>query len=408
MSDFENHVFLGSCERMAEIPDGVVQTCVTSPPYFGLRDYGVEGQIGLEETVDAFIDRLVGVFREVKRVLRDDGTLWLNLGDSYAGSPTTGFRPGSGRADGEVDERGQRNRNGVGAVSGLKPKDLIGVPWAVAFALRADGWWLRDAIVWHKPNPMPSSVEDRCTPSYEFVFLLAKSARYFYDADAIREPLAEATLDRIAQAKWKAGTQAGSDRANGGEKTNGPMKAVYRHNEARVTSQESGNRVWDDDEAMARMIDAGANKRNVWTIATTPYSDAHFATFPIELPSLCIRAGSSEAGCCSECRAPYKRTVNVDYDTQGRTTNGPRSTANRDFSPGVEVRAVKHVTTTGFEPTCEHDAPAMPCLVLDPFMGSGTVAEAATALGRRFTGYELNPEYHKLIAARTRQTGLFA
>lgn len=334
-----NTCFLGSCERMAEIADCTVQICVTSPPYYGLRDYGVEGQIGLENTVEGYVKRLVGVFREVRRVLRDDGTLWLNLGDSYASAGTR-----NGNAGGFDGERidGHRATGYRGTPPGLKPKDLIGIPWRVAFALQADGWYLRDAIIWAKPNPMPSSVADRCTSSYEQVFMLSKRPRYFADMDAVREPLSESSLQCFSQAKWQAGEPPGTERANGGGKTNGPMKAVYRHDTARVTSQISPNPVWADLAALERIATAGANLRNVWTIATAPYAEAHFATFPIELPSRCIKIGSK---------------------------------------PGD--------------------------LVLDPFLGSGTTAEAAQALGRRWVGYELNAEYHALIAERTRQQALF-
>ena len=338
MVDYENRVFAQSCETMEQIPDGVVQTCVTSPPYFGLRDYGVDGQIGLESTVDAYVARLVAVFREVRRTLRDDGVLWLNLGDSYNSGASGGL--GGSTLGGGQSNQARSNRFGRDIIAGLKPKDLIGIPWRVAFALQADGWWLRSDIIWHKPNPMPSSVSDRCTSSHEYVFMLSKSERYFFDADAIREPLLSSSIARLAQNGLAK--QNGSERANGGAKTNGNMKAVYKHDHARQTSQQLANRVWDDPAALARLVEQGANKRDVWTIATTPYSDAHFATFPPELPTLCIRAGSREGD-----------------------------------------------------------------LVLDPFMGSGTVAEVAEGLGRRWVGYEINPAYHELIAERTRQKGLF-
>jgi DNA modification methylase len=326
--DWAMRVYAKSCEDMSEIPDQSVQTCVTSPPYYGLRDYGIDGQIGLEDTVEAYVARLVGVFRELRRVLRDDGTLWLNLGDSYA---STHSGP-----QGESGDRASRTftaSNAAGVPHGLKPKDLIGIPWRVAFALQADGWWLRDAIVWAKPNPMPSSVRDRCTPSYEMIFMLSRAAIYYSDMDAVREPLADATIERISQAKWKSNEQAGSTRANGGAKTNGPMRAVVNAKGLARPPQ--------IEDAPSNYDLAGANLRNVWTIATTPYADAHFATFPLEIPSRCIRIGSA---------------------------------------PGD--------------------------LVLDPFMGSGTTAEAAEALGRKWVGYEINPAYHELIAERTRQTGL--
>lgn len=315
MSEYVGRVFAKSCERMDDIPDGVVQTCVTSPPYFGLRDYGCEGQIGLEPTVDAYVERLVGVFREVRRVLRDDGTAWLNLGDSYAGSPLGSYNGSPGLPNRERSLVGHKGSGGVDKVkaSGLKPKDLIGVPWRVAFALQADGWWLRDAIIWHKPATMPSSVQDRCTPSYEFVFMLAKSARYYADMDAVRQPITESSAVRLAQ---NVAAQVGTTRAVG--KTNGNLRA-------------------------AGDPDLGANLRNVWTIPTASYDEAHFAVMPLALAQRCITIGTPPQG-----------------------------------------------------------------LVLDPFMGSGTTAEAAESLGRQWTGYELNPDYHALIAERTRQQSLLA
>jgi DNA modification methylase len=174
----------GDCiESMKKMPDQCVNTCVTSPPYFGLRDYGMEGQIGLEDTPDAFVTRLVEVFREVKRVLRDDGTLWLNLGDSYAGSG----RGPAGNLGKKHNERHLEGKHSCLIPDGLKPKDLIGIPWRVAFALQADGWYLRQDIIWHKPNPMPESVRDRCTKAHEYIFLMSKSPKYYYDHEAIKE-----------------------------------------------------------------------------------------------------------------------------------------------------------------------------------------------------------------------------
>lgn len=267
-----NRVLVGDVlTGLAQLPDGCVQTCVTSPPYYGLRDYGMAGQIGLEKSPDEFIARLVAVFREVRRVLRDDGTLWLNIGDSYAGGGTIGRndttpealarragRYGTGTGTGSaVGSHGQRK-----AVSGLKPKDLIGIPWMLAFALRADGWFLRQDIIWHKPNPMPESVTDRCTKAHEYVFLLSKSARYFYDFDAMQEPVCASTVERLSQPTLA--TQVGSARVPG--KTNGNMKAVGQ----------SDTR----------------NRRSVWTVSTQPFREAHFATFPEELVEPCILAGS--------------------------------------------------------------------------------------------------------------------
>jgi DNA modification methylase len=256
-------ILIGDClEILPTLSPESIQCCVTSPPYFGLRDYGTDKQFGLEKTPEAYVTNLVAVFREVKRVLRDDGTFWLNLGDSYSGNYVGGaFSPGNLNKNG-----GQSNRNGVGRVANLKPKNLVGIPWRVAFALQADGWYLRSDIIWHKPNPMPESVTDRPTKAHEYIFLLTKSERYFYDAEAIREPYEEDTarkyqsafVDRYLKA---ADPKGGGYRGPFGGK-NGPQ------------------------------LGSGSNKRTVWTIATQPYSEAHFATFPEELPKLCILAGS--------------------------------------------------------------------------------------------------------------------
>jgi DNA modification methylase len=268
---------------------GAAQTCVTSPPYYGLRDYGMAGQIGLEETPAVFVERLVKVFREVRRVLRDDGTLWLNLGDSYAGS-----RCGPQGSLGQMADRSISSQRVMRRVDGkhkaregAKPKDLLLIPATVALALRADGWFLRSDIIWHKPNPMPESITDRPTSAHEHVFLLTKRERYFYDADAIRQPLADASYSRLAQ---DIDGQTGSPRANGGGKTNGTMKAV----------RFGGNKGQGDHGSAARRASGNewepktetANARNVWTIPSHPYSGAHFATMPPELAERCIKAGT--------------------------------------------------------------------------------------------------------------------
>lgn len=268
------------------LPAGTFQTCVTSPPYFGLRDYGHAGQIGLEQTPDEYVARLVAVFREVRRVLRDDGTLWLNIGDSYCsvggahegrgdnqsgvGAGSRVWRDGAARADGQVrsDGASRRNRNGLHA-PGYKPKDLLGIPWLLAFALRADGWYLRAEIIWAKPNPMPESVRDRPTKAHEQVFLLSKAQRYFYDADAIREEYAEAS---ILRAKYAVNAMAG------GASQQGEHGAKISQGGAKTECPQPNP--------------LGANARTVWTIATQPFSGAHFATMPPDLAERCIKAGS--------------------------------------------------------------------------------------------------------------------
>ena len=254
----------GDCvESLRSLPDGCVQTCITSPPYYGLRDYGHEGQIGLEESPQEYVARLVEVFREVRRVLRDDGTLWLNLGDSYVGSANSGSvntdRVGAGDPVRVVGLPPKRSED-------AKPKDLLGIPWMVAFALRDDGWFLRSEIIWAKPNPMPESVTDRPTKAHEQVFLLAKSARYFYDADAVREEHVSADHHaRYANRYTRdSGKPANGDRGDGGATIG----------------------IAPDS--------AGRNKRTVWTVATQPFSGAHFAVFPPKLIEPMVLAGSAE------------------------------------------------------------------------------------------------------------------
>jgi DNA modification methylase len=275
---------------LAAMPDQSIQTCITSPPYWGLRDYGHDDQLGGEETPELFVANLVAVFAEVRRVLRDDGTLWLNLGDTYCSTaPGTVNAPeriaGAGGRDGERGAARAQYR--APTPPGMKPKDLVGIPWMVAFALRADGWYLRSEIIWAKPNPMPESVTDRPTKAHEQVFLLTKSARYFYDADAVAEELAPASVSRLAQ---DVDGQTGSDRVPG--KTNGPMKAVG--------PRFGGYKYGDDGSEQSRTKNGNVytgesgrrNKRTVWTVATQPFKGAHFATFPPKLIEPMILAGS--------------------------------------------------------------------------------------------------------------------
>ncbi len=249
--------------ELPKLPAGSVNCCVTSPPYFGLRDYGHGDQIGLETTPEAFVAELVAVFREVRRVLRDDGTCWVNLGDSYGGAAgnTRGDGAGGGKNRGEAMFGDAQSRN-----KGGRSKDLIGIPWRVAFALQADGWYLRQDIIWHKPNPMPESVTDRCTKSHEYIFLLSKSERYYYDAEAVKE----ASLGDPAPT-WE-------ERKAMGE----------------------GNRRGFAQNAPAGCHRVGGgvmrNKRSVWTVATHPYKGAHFATYPPDLIRPCIRAGCPMGG----------------------------------------------------------------------------------------------------------------
>lgn len=262
-------------DGLRQLPDESVHCVVTSPPYWGLRDYGVEGQIGLESTFGTYVTTMADVFDEVRRVLRNDGTLWLNLGDCYAGSwgaqsrgsETAGtLEGGSMLSARQIEAHPKTTRTGsANRFPGLKPKDLVGIPWRVAFALQARGWWLRSDIIWSKPNPMPESVTDRCTKAHEYVFMLTKSDRYFYDAEAIKEPSTYA--GDIKTTNGNAGMTGDPDRY----RTRGGF-------------------------ARGVVVPEMRNKRSVWVIPTTPYAEAHFATFPPELPEICIKAGCPKGG----------------------------------------------------------------------------------------------------------------
>lgn len=411
-----NRIIQGDCiAGLKTLPDASVHCCVTSPPYWGLRDYGHEGQIGLEETPEAYVARMAEVFREVRRVLRDDGTLWLNLGDSYAGSwgnqgrkETRGTqRPingpmmqrlksqpvheidccldedcacAAGDKNGDIyPDKKTRTGSWVNDHPTLKPKDLVGIPWRVAFALQADGWWLRQDIIWHKPNPMPESVRDRCTKAHEYVFLLTKSERYFYDAEAVKVPASQATFDRNKHG------------------FNGAFKGQFRGTPGEERFQDG--RPIDAPQFAA---DGKANRRSVWTVSTKPYKGAHFATMPTTLVEPCIKAGTSEHGCCGRCGAPYERETKRTKLTRKRPNDytkrqGDEGTGNHCANSVAGVA----VETVGWRPTCKcNDARVVPCVVLDPFAGSGTTLAVAAELGRVGVGCELNPEYIKLAEER--------
>jgi len=240
--------------RLAEIPDGSIQTCVTSPPYWGLRDYGQDNQIGLEESPQDYINSMVEVFREVWRVLADDGTLWLNMGDSYVGTGNKGLWKDPKYPDGRNAQSVALNNK----VEGLKPKDLVGIPWRLAFALQADGWYLRQDIIWAKPNPMPESVTDRCTKSHEYLFLLSKSNKYYFDNEAIKEPTVTKDNTNRDRDSSKLNNTPGRSKSGGLKTNNYDMR----------------------------------NKRDVWNISTKPFKGAHFAVMPEALVEPCILAGS--------------------------------------------------------------------------------------------------------------------
>jgi DNA modification methylase len=360
------------------LADESVQCVVTSPPYWGLRDYGVAGQLGLEPTPDAYVANLVAVFQEVRRVLRPDGTVWLNLGDSFASGKGTCYNPGGGKHSLGQERKAAGahplDRGNISTLTaiGLKPKDLVGIPWRVAFALQADGWWLRSDIIWQKPNPMPESVTDRPTKAHEYVFLLSKSARYYYDHEAVKE----AAVKGAAGSRFDIGKTGDRD---GGDRT----QQGYRDRN-------------------------GRNRRTVWSIATKPYSGAHFAVMPPALVEPCILAGTSERGCCPVCGASWKRVIEKGLTAHdGETASAYQSgtTANRLslLRQAARERGGEYVNesrTLGWEPTCGHDAEPVPCTVLDPFAGSGTVGVVALRHGRRFVGLDLSRTYCEMALRR--------
>lgn len=361
MIQYINKIFNSDClSGLSILPDNSIDCCITSPPYFGLRDYGTSDQIGLEATPELFINSLVSVFTEVKRVLKPEGTLWLNLGDSYAGN---GGQYGTAKSTLSGTKQGESQYGAhlrfIKKGYGLKSKDLIGIPWMAAFALRSAGWYLRQDIIWHKPNPMPESVTDRCTKSHEYIFLLSKSAKYYYDHNSIMQDVAASSIGRLQQ---DIENQTGSSRVPG--KTNGNMKASWNgssfdRGKTGVIKETRGGRKSGNIERKDRPgVPEGtgknqkgsvpwegmkANKRSVWTVTTKPFKEAHFATFPEDLIVDCIKAGCPDGG-----------------------------------------------------------------IVLDPFMGAGTTALVARKLNRNFIGYELNPDYIKIAEERLKNNlGLF-
>ena len=391
-------ILVGDClDLLRTLPEESVHCVVTSPPYWGLRDYGVAGAIGLEPTLQEHLETIVTVFREVRRVLRKDGTLWLNYGDAYTAAqginkdgsprlpkvPTTIQNVPTDRKPGQQDLPAGWSTRKVSRTSrvtrdnnfGLKPKDLVMMPARVALALQADGWWLRSEIVWHKPNPMPESVRDRPTSAHEKLFLLTKAARYFYDAVAVRVACSPNTHARRK------------------DRERVPRKGSDTYDRRAGT--------WKEKRTVAEQAEIGSNLRNVWTIATHAYPDAHFATFPPKLVEPCIKAGTSERGACPECGAPWARATERKRVNPGnRQTNGPRSVERRHTTAGFEQRLETQVETLGWQPTCEHDTEPVPCTVLDPFGGSGTVGLVADRLGRDAILIELNPEYAEMAERR--------
>lgn len=371
MSVPKNEIICGDClEIMKGWPADSIDCCVTSPPYWGLRDYGVEGQLGLEKTPEEFVAKMVRIFQEVKRVLKPEGTLWLNMGDSYnSGLP--------GSRDPERWPKQSRNDHkplSRPICSNMKVKDLVGMPWMVAFALRQDGWYLRQDIIWHKPNPMPESVRDRCTKAHEYIFLLSKSPKYYYDQDAIRIPQIESNDARPRMGQGP-NTQYNQKR-----------KSWHDHKD----DLQVGNRIGQKEDHPA-----GKNKRDVWTVPLAPYPEAHFATFPPNLIEPCILAGCPE-WICKKCGKARERVVERESfcDVERGSVPSSHRALGQPQQAGVSCKS----KTTGWT-DCGCGEGFEPGVVLDPFMGSGTTAMVAYENRRNYVGCELNPEYIKLNRA---------
>ncbi len=419
-----NTIICGDClEVMKEWPDGVIDCCVTSPPYWGLRDYGtatwgggdvecdhappdeagqtnkptagqrthagrfsgefcwkcgakrIDNQLGLEKTPEEYVAKMVEVFREVRRVMKKEGTLWLNLGDSYATSGSGTGQNNAEKSEGATCDSFRaakylNQRNPKTAVGVLKPKDLCGIPWRVAFALQADGWWLRQDIIWSKPNPMPESVTDRCTKAHEYIFLLTKSAKYWYDAEAIKEESTDAE------------SYTGRD-------FRGP-KAIIEAGARPNTNPNSLERQGSTKSYPKR------NKRSVWTIATAPYSEAHFATFPPKLIEPCILAGCPKQ-VCKKCG---KARVRIVERTRKPTRSG-HSQKTQDYNYDTQ-RHCTEVSTTGWT-DCGCGKGFRPGIVLDPFGGVATTALVAYKNLCDYVMIELSPEYAKMGKLRLKK-----
>jgi len=384
-------------ETLKQLPDQSVHMVATSPPYFNLRSYLPEGhpdkarEIGVEETPEEYVEKLVVVFREIWRVLHNSGVIWINIADSYVGGG--GFSPNapSNLAGSKQATQGGAKPGGVKPCGKLKPKDLVGIPWLVALALRDDGWYLRSDCIWHRINSMPESVSDRCTRTHEYIFMLTKKPKYFFDAEAIKEKTAAETRD---------------------PSTTG------------VTDFFGSN----EDTSDSVDIDVTRNHRTIWSFYSRPYKGAHFATFCEELPETMIKAGSSSWGCCPRCLAPWKRVSGKPCEKcgafvrtaavkcpgcghvrdwkKGRMAKEELLAGNFDSGSGKHVPRFpgnyKNNTVFGeWVPTCNCPAhEPVPCTVLDPFSGSGTTGRVALRLKRNYIGIDLNKEYEAMAVKR--------
>ena len=466
LSDADFTLYNGDArEVLRELPAESVHMCVTSPPFFGLRDYQtgtweggdaecdhkrhnradqyaekhtnatgtipgvnkarrseffegdcgkcgarrIDRQIGLESTPEEWVAQLVSVFEEVKRVLRKDGTLWVECGDSYA--------QGGGAAGSEkqASNVGSLDTTRRASDYGLKPKDLIGQPFLLAFALREVGWYWRNVCIWHKPNPMPESVRDRFTVSHSYVLLFSKSPRYFFDAEAVREPFDHGTNKNDGHGfRWNSPRYVGQPDVMPNHTLDGSDGDTPRGPDGRrVTTVKAGDNSIQHRDG-ERWPNSGRNARSVWTIATEPLPFEHYAAFPQALAERCIKAGTSERGCCPECGAPWVREVESELvkspvHGSGSTVRGRgEGTETNGWAGEAMPRLNRQTATVGWRPSCDHGHAPIPASVLDCFLGSGTTALVARRLGRKCIGIELNEKYCELAAERTKQLSLLS
>jgi site-specific DNA-methyltransferase (cytosine-N4-specific) len=370
-----NEIICGDALAVLQtLPSDYVQCVVSSPPYYCQRDYGVEGQIGLEETPQEFIAKLVEVFREVRRVLRPDGVCWINMGDKFANDTKWGESTSGKHAQELHGMNSTRDRRHTG----FKPKDLMMIPARLAIALQDDGWYLRQDIIWHKITAMPDGVTDRPTSAHEHVFLLAKSERYFYDADAIREPLKDKTYTTFGIKHREQGNDA--------------LGLVKSDNWGRTVAERKPKLTLDGEIA-------GANKRSVWPIAARPYPDAHFATFPPKLVEPMILAGSAPRA-CEHCGTCWQRvSIPTGHINKREQAHVPYTNPTKNDSTG---RAPSRRVTDQWMPSCKckNNTGSGKCIILDPFMGAGTTAMVALQHSRDYLGIELNTDYIELALRR--------
>lgn len=403
-----NVIHIGDAiKKLKLLPSNSVDCVITSPPYYGLRNYGVKGQLGLEKTPELYIKKMVMLFEEIRRVLKPSGTVWLNIGDSYWGGKgksgqekksSLQERIHTGESFNKVCQNIEQDiRPTDRKHPHIKPKDLIGIPWMLAFALRKKGWYLRQDVIWNKKNCMPESVKDRCTKSHEYIFLLSKSPKYYFDYVAIQQPMAEYEVERRMKEKNKGlnstyDLKRDDNTGLANQSQTGAVRNVARRHELAERGM--------------------ANKRSVWTIASSPYTGAHYATFSEDLIVDCIRAGTSEKGYCSHCGKPYIRLVKTELVPTIKASHNSK-VDERDLSAdsndagsnwakdGHKPGWVNKTTTIGWEASCKCNATIIPGVILDPFMGHATTAITSRKLDRDYVGIEINPkdvkESHKRI-----------